>query len=141
MCTETIAIEQKQRDTRDDANKAFEAAEQRRADTANKDNQQAKDDEAKDVIEVSSMSELPTGVELEYTGSSEEFASFEVVEKDSEKHHQEHRKTFVMPLTPALKEKLFAAKLDKGDKFKVDLKAEGKAAERKIEEQIKRTKI
>ncbi len=141
LATIQAALEQQQRDAREEAITAFEAAEQRRTDTANKDNQQAKDDEAKDAIEISSMSELPTGVELEYTGSSEEFASFEVVEKDSAKHHQEHRKTFVMPLTPALKEKLFAAKLDKGDKFKVDQKSESKAAEKKLDEQIKKIKI
>lgn len=134
-------IEQQQSDARQDAITAFEAAEQRRTDTTNKDTQQAKDDEAKDAIEISSMSELPTGVELEYTGSSEEFASFEVVEKDSAKHHQEHRKTFVMPMTPALKEKLFAAKLDKGDKFKAEQKLDAKISEKKTEEQVAKKKI
>lgn len=134
-------IEQQQIEAKEDATKAFAAAEQRRLDTMNKETQHDKEEEAKDAIEISSMSELPTGVELEYTGSTEEYASFEVVEKDSAKHHQEHRKTFVMPMTPALKEKLFAAKLEKGDKFKAEQKQDAKVSENKTEEQVAKKKI
>ncbi|MFZ6713014.1 hypothetical protein [Undibacterium sp. TC9W] len=122
--------------------KAFEDAEKRLAEQQAITEKTQADAEDDDVTMLASIEDLPQGVAMEYMGSNEEFASFEVVEKDANKahkSHQEQRRVFVMPMTSALKEKLFAAKLEKGDKIKVD-KQEAKDVEKKTDEQIKKIK-